>query len=255
MSSLRRFFLFVLFCSHASLWAADCPTVDTPIATDRPDVTNSSSVVPLASFQVENGADILSDHGAAALAGTNTRFRLGGGQCNELLVDLPNYLFNTVKGAPVGFSDIAPAFKHQFLELPPEATISAVVGIGLPTGRPIISGRGAVPYAQTSWSYELSEDWAINSMQTLNWFAADSSRGAGGQSSMSLERALSEQADAFIEYIVDVEHHAAMVSRFNSGAAWRLTSTSQFDFHVGAGLNRHAPAVFGGIGYSFRFDR
>ena len=34
-----------------------CPTDAEEIATDRPDVTNSSLVVPFGSFQAENGVD------------------------------------------------------------------------------------------------------------------------------------------------------------------------------------------------------
>jgi len=234
--------------------AADCPTADDPISTNRPDVTNSSSVVPLDSFQVENGIDGFADHGALGASGTNTRLRLGTGQCNEVLVDLPTYNFSSAKGAPIGFSDIAPAFKHQFADLPSEMTISGVAGVSLPVGSERLAGRGAVPYAQTSWSYELAEDWAVNGMETMSWFPADA-RAVSGQSSISLERELDSRSDAFIEYIADFGHGSAAASRFNAGAAYRLTPTSQIDFHVGAGLDRHAPSAFIGVGYSFRFDR
>jgi hypothetical protein len=37
--------------------ADGCPTAGDEIATDRPDVTNSSLVVPLGSLQAENGVD------------------------------------------------------------------------------------------------------------------------------------------------------------------------------------------------------
>src|ERR1700730_15588126 len=37
--------------------AQDCPTTSDEIATDRPDVTNSSRVVPYGSLQAENGVD------------------------------------------------------------------------------------------------------------------------------------------------------------------------------------------------------
>ena len=37
--------------------ADGCPTAKDEIATDRPDVTNSSLVVPMGSFQSENGVN------------------------------------------------------------------------------------------------------------------------------------------------------------------------------------------------------
>jgi len=258
---LNRLFAQCLFAAALGFWlagpvrASDCPTPDDPISTDRPDVTNSSSVVPVESLQIENGIDGSTDHGSLGASGTNTRVRLGTSQCNEVLVDLPTYNFSSAKDAPIGFSDISPAFKHQFTDLPSEATISGVLGLNLPIGARRLAGRGSALYAQTSWSYELAEDWAVNGMETVSWFPADAARRTSGQSSISLERGLDSRSDAFIEYIADFGHGSAAVSRFNAGAAYRLTPTSQIDFHVGAGLDRHAPSGFIGIGYSFRFDR
>src|SRR5215472_8125338 len=49
--------------------AAQCTQPDTPIETDRPDVTNSAIVVPVGSLQNENGVDTSRDHGADILSG------------------------------------------------------------------------------------------------------------------------------------------------------------------------------------------
>lgn len=38
--------------------ADECPQPNKPIETDRPDITNSSSVVPVGSLQNENGIDL-----------------------------------------------------------------------------------------------------------------------------------------------------------------------------------------------------
>src|SRR5579863_9424385 len=66
-----------------------CPTANDEIATDRPDVTNSSVVVPSGSIQSENGVNLSSRNGSQIIDGTNTRWRLGIASCLELLVDLP----------------------------------------------------------------------------------------------------------------------------------------------------------------------
>jgi hypothetical protein len=70
--------------------ADGCPTAGDEIATDRPDVTNSSLVVPLGSLQAENGVDWTVRHGSNAADGTNTRLRLGVAHCTEFLIDVPN---------------------------------------------------------------------------------------------------------------------------------------------------------------------
>jgi hypothetical protein len=58
-------------------WADTCPTAKDEIATDRPDVTNSSLVVPTGSLQSENGVNFSTRDTARVIDGTNTRWRLG----------------------------------------------------------------------------------------------------------------------------------------------------------------------------------
>lgn len=86
---------------------------DTPIETDRPDVTNSSIVVPAGSLQNENGIDTSRDHGADILNGTDSRWRLGVAPCLEVLVDLPTYVTAFHGLGPSGFGDVVPAVKWQ----------------------------------------------------------------------------------------------------------------------------------------------
>src|SRR5215469_15698213 len=72
-----------------------CPTADQPIETDRPDITNSSIVVPAGSLQSENGADLSGQSsgqgGGHTVTGPQSRLRFGLAPCLEVLVDLPNY--------------------------------------------------------------------------------------------------------------------------------------------------------------------
>src|SRR5262245_33491228 len=98
-------------CSTAN--AEGCPTNTDPIATDRPDVTNSSLVVPTGSLQAENGIDWTVRRGSEALAGTNTRLRLGVAHCTEFVLDVPDYVaaFNGPEAS--GFSNVVVSFKRQ----------------------------------------------------------------------------------------------------------------------------------------------
>jgi hypothetical protein len=71
--------------------ADDCPASKDTISTDRPDVTNSSIVVPAGDLQGENGVNVSARDGGRFVDGTNTRWRLGIAPCVELLVDTPTY--------------------------------------------------------------------------------------------------------------------------------------------------------------------
>jgi hypothetical protein len=57
--------------------ADQCPQKESPFRTDRPDVTNSSLVVPQGSFQSENGINFTQRAGNHEFDGTNSRLRWG----------------------------------------------------------------------------------------------------------------------------------------------------------------------------------
>jgi len=89
-------FAAIFLVVSATLTLADaraegCPTPADEIATDRPDVTNSSLVVPVGSFQSENGINLSALDGGRTFDGTDTRWRLRIAPCCEVLVDLPTY--------------------------------------------------------------------------------------------------------------------------------------------------------------------
>src|ERR1700722_12050964 len=114
--------------------AEGCPTAKDEIATDRPDVTNSSVVVPAGSLQNENGVNFSTRNGSQIIDGTNPRWRLGIASCLELLVDLPTYSTPVRGPGSSGFSDVSPAIKWQVSPIPGKVDASVVFGVGLPTG-------------------------------------------------------------------------------------------------------------------------
>jgi hypothetical protein len=153
--------------------AQDCPTASDEIATDRPDVTNSSLVVPLRSLQAENGVDWTVRHRSNAFDGTNTRLRLGFAHCTEFLIDIPSYFGSLNRTQPSGFSNVVISFKRQ-LPVPFGFDFSATAGMGFPSGSRRISGPGYQPYIQFPWSHTIAEGWGVEGMFTLIWFPSDS---------------------------------------------------------------------------------
>ena len=236
--------------------AADtCPQPGSEIVTDRPDVTNSSLVVPKGSFQQENGVNIAGRDGGQVIDGTNTRLRLGVAECLEVLVDVPTY-FDALSGqASTGFTNVTPAVKWQISPLPGKIDLSAVFGAGLPTGTKAIAGPGVQPYVQFPWSWELGGGWGLSGMLTNFIVPADPVNKLSTQTTFVIEREIGKQAFLFVEYVGDYHVHGGPSYLFNSGGGYRITNTQQIDFHIGIGLNDNAPSYVFGIGYSFRFDR
>jgi hypothetical protein len=225
--------LSVLGTSAAA--ADQCPQKDSPIVTDRPDVTDSSLVVPQGSFQNENGINFSQRDGDHQFDGTNSRLRWGIAPCLEVLVDLPTY-FATVSG-PLnsGFTNVIPAIKWQISPIPGKIDLSATFGAGLPTGTKAIAGPGVQPYVQFPWSWELGGGWSINGMLTNFFVPADPTNKLSTETNLVLEREFAERAFLFIEYVGDYNVHG--------GPSYLLK-----------GLNDNAPAYIFGVGYSFRLD-
>lgn len=252
----RNWVAFVLLIGAftSSLAAEECPSGATDIATDRPDVTNSSVVVPQGSLQVETGVDWTARQPGSVIDGPTGRVRLGVAPCTEVLLDLPNY-FHPVRGPGAsGFSDLMPGIKHQLGSLPGEFQLSLTAGLELPTGAVGIAGPGYGGYVQLPWSKEIGDAWSLSGMFTAFWFPGRSRSNPTLEPTLSLERHMGPRADVFIEYFADGPQRGVPSQAINTGGAYRLTSTEQVDFHAGFGLNRESPDYFFGLGYSFRLD-
>jgi hypothetical protein len=258
LAFLSIFILTLFLVTRAAMSlaiAGECPKSESEIVTDRPDITNSSIVVPEGSFQSENGINISARDGALILDGTNSRLRFGVAPCLEVLVDLPTY-FAAVHGeGNSGFSNVVPAIKWQISPEPGKFDLSATAGVGLPTGAKRVAGPGIQPYLQFPWSRELADGWGISGMVTEFFRPSDSLSMLVTEPTFVIEKKINEQTGLFVEYAGYYPDHGSPSQLFNSGAIYRLTRTEQIDFHLGVGLNHNAPDYVFGIGYSFRLDR
>lgn len=251
----RICFLSALTILAAAEARADsCPTAKDEIATDRPDITNSSIVVPVGSFQSENGVDFRGQNGGQTIDGTNTRWRLGIAPCLELLVDLPTY-FSAVRGpGGSGFTDVAPAIKWQVSPIPGKIDLSLVAGVALPTGAINIAGPGAQPYLQLPWSWELDDGWGLSGMLTEFLRPSDVATPRITETTFAIEKKVTEKASLFLEYVGDYPEKAGPSQFLSSGGSYHLSPTQQVDFHLAVGLTHNAPSYIVGVGYSFRLD-
>src|ERR1700733_1570361 len=115
-------FLFALFLSvmtgtfalQAKAQACGANAQD-PIATDRPQITSSSIVVPCGSLQFENGFQETSNGGQRSFDLPETAVQVGIASKTELRFETPDYFFNdaTASGFATGFGDLTLGFKQQ----------------------------------------------------------------------------------------------------------------------------------------------
>ena len=238
----------------ADALSESCPTASDEIVTDRPDVTNSSLVVPVGSFQSENGINSSARDGGRTIDGTNSRWRLGIAPCLEVFVDLPTYFANVRAPGSSGFTDVAPAVKWQISPLPGKIDLSMTAGIALPTGAVEIAGRGAQTYLQFPWSWELHDGWGLSGMVTEFFRPADFTTKRVTETTFVIEKKVTEKMSVFAEYVGEYPEGADPSILLNSGGIYHLTRTQQLDFHFAVGLNHNAPSYIVGVGYSFRVD-
>src|ERR1700719_3667530 len=234
--------------------ADGCTSAGDVTETDRARVTTSSVVVPPGSLQSENGVNFSSRDDSRIIDGTNTRWRLGIVSCLELLVDLPTYSTPVRGPGSSGFSNVSPAIKWQVTPIPGKVDASVVFGVGLPTGEVHIAGRGAQPYLQMPWSWELHGGWGVSGMLTEFFRPSDVVTPRITETTFAVEKKVTERASLFVEYVGDYPENSGPSQLLNSGGSYRLSQTQQVDFHVAFGLNHNAPSYIVGVGYSFRID-
>jgi outer membrane putative beta-barrel porin/alpha-amylase len=234
--------------------AGECPSPSSEIATDRPDVTNSSQVVPVGSLQGENGINSTGNGSEKTIDGTNSRLRLGVAPCFEILVDLPDYVGGVRGAADSGFTNVVPAIKYQLSSLPESWNLSVTAGAGLPTGATRITGPGVQPYLQFPWSHELGNGWSTSGMFTTFFFPSNPLNNEITEATFVIEKKISERVSLFAEYVGDFPSRGSNVELFNIGGEYLLSRTQQVDFHIAFGLNRNSPDYIVGVGYSWRLD-
>lgn len=246
--------LLALLFSPRHAWASDCPGRTDVIATDRPDTTNSSLVVPYGSLQVENGANWSIRQESQIFDGSETRARLGVANCAEVLVDVPNY-FVALNGVHASqLSNLTISVKRQLFADRPSFSLSAAAGFGIPVDHSADNGPFYTPYVQFPWSLDLAEDWSVNGMFTVTWLLNHTEHTTIVEPTLTLEREFGATGDLFVEYIGDYAARDRASNIVDVGGGWHLTRRQQLDFHLGFGLSHDAPDHYVGVGYSIRVD-
>jgi hypothetical protein len=225
------------------------------IVTDRPDVTEASTVVPKDSLQIENGFTQTSDHGTGTLDLSESLVRYGLSDGTELRFGVPNIFFRDAGGQPAsGISDLSFGIKRQLGPLPGKFDVAVIAALSFPTGGRNESSHGFDPVIKLPWSRPLTENWSFGGMFSGFWETVESRHRFLWEPTFYLERALTKKTDAFVEFAGDYFAHGSTKEFIHFGIAYRFTATSQLDFHFGFGLTEATPNHFFAAGYSFRVD-
>lgn len=225
------------------------------IVTDRPDVTESSIVVPTGSLQIENGITWTIDHRFQTFDLPESLMRFGLAPRTEFRIAVPNY-FGGISGPdPMGFGDITLGTKEQLALLPKGFGLSVILAVSLPVGASRISSRGYDPLIKLPWSKELKGGWSIGGMQSLFSNTDGGTRNVVWKPTFYMETEMTKPWQAFAECAGDFAQRGGPKEIAHFGTAYRFTARQQVDVHFGFGVSRSAPGHFFAIGYSLRIDR
>ncbi len=252
--ALFVFTLQIVGLAHAQTqWPASVIS-DTEIVTDRPDVTESSTVVLKGSLQIENGLSWTSDHGMQSVDFSESLLRVGILANTELRFVVPDYVRSAGRMPfGTGFEDLAILIKQQLGPLPGDVDLSVILAVSLPSGGQGISGGEYDPFIKLPWSKDLSRGWSIGGMQSIFW-NTEHSRNEVWEPTLFIEKQIAKPLDAFLEYVGDYARWGESKQLAHIGAAFKVNATNRLDFHFGFALNRAAPNRLFSIGYSVRFD-
>ncbi len=225
------------------------------ISTDRPQITEASTVVPCGSLQLENGFAVTGDAGEGGLDLTETWMRFGIPAKGEVRVGVPDYYTNdsVTSGFSSGFGDLSLGFKQQ-LGPAHGFDVSLIPSLSLPTGANRISSHGYDPSLQLPWSRGLSKNWTVAGMFAVYWPTQPAGRNTTGQATLYFDRQMTTTIDAWGEYAGSFPERGGPEHILNFGACMKPTPHQQIDFHASFGLSAAAPDYSVGLGYSVRFQ-
>jgi Putative MetA-pathway of phenol degradation len=227
-----------------------------PIATDRPQVTSSSIVVPCGSLQFENGFQQTANAGQQSFDFPETEVRLGIANKTELRLGVPDYFYNddTTTGFANGFGDLSLGFKQQLGPTWGGFDVSLIPSVSLPTGANAISNHGYDPTVQLPWSRSLSKNWTVAGMFSIMWPTEGARRNLTGQSSVYFDRQITSPWDAYVEYSGSFPERGGPQNVIDFGTAYKIRPHQQLDFHCNFGLSAANSNHSIGFGYSVLFQ-
>jgi hypothetical protein len=252
---------------------------DEPLATDRPDFTEASSVVGRGVLQLETGYTYAYDDEAGTRTRSHTApealFRYGISDNVEVRL-VWNYLWTDSTTAGVteredGAEDLVMGFKFALTSQSgwvPESAL--ILDMSSPTGGAGISNEHTEFGSNYLFGWDLPEDksfagsFGYSTGTQLTFLPPPSPPNVVGSTdrhgifhaSVTHGIPLSESWNAYFEYF-GLYFHGLDGGRpenyFDTGVTHLFNNNVQFDARIGIGLNRSADDFFAGTGMSFRF--
>ncbi|MES2437912.1 MAG: transporter [Verrucomicrobiota bacterium] len=249
----KQLFSFAAACGISSATAAGLR----PLATDRPDTTESPHTVDAGHFQFEMElANRTRDGSRREFSLGELNSKIGLDASTDLQLVLPFYTH--VRGGGEGFGDIEIRLKHNLWGNDTGPTALALMPfIKCPTangelGNAEFEGGLIVPFG-----FEGPAGWSCAVMAELDLDSDDEGSGyhAVGVTSATGSHDLTENTGIFLELVsvLSAESGADWEAYFNTGMTWAIRPTWQFDGGIRLGLTDASADFTPFLGMSTKF--
>jgi hypothetical protein len=249
--------------------------MEEPLATDRPDFTEASSVVGWGVAQVETGYTYVyrDDNREDTLTQSHNLpemlWRVGIHEDVEIRL-FWNYLWERTTGGgavstPEGAEDLVVGFKFALTEqdaLRPEAAL--IVDMSVPTGARAFRIDDPQAGFNLLYGWDLPRDFSLAGSTGFATQHEDVPLGAGFDGdghgvfhqSATVGIPVAESVGMYLEYfgLYTVARDENFPENYvDGGFTYKITGDVQLDARAGKGLNSQADDFFGGVGLSLRF--
>ncbi len=260
IKSLKYFFLFAAFITSISFGQSSMPD----LITDRPDVTESSVVVPLGSFQVETGFSFqqqkINEFGqtlenrSISLFSTlfrygvfsNLEFRFGGGYFSN------KSTLGQYASSVHGINDLMIGSKFVLRNEESVLTNFALLfEVTMPFGAEELKPEKFEPKFMLLGEQEINEfstlggNLGVEYSSSLNKYLTDYS--------LSLGLDLTDRIGLFAEIFGQTSSGFKPDNFFDCGITYLQTENLQVDFSIGSTLSKSKTEWFAGVGVVIRF--
>jgi hypothetical protein len=227
---------------------------------DRPDFTESATVIPRGALQFESGlhyeGDTASGIDSRAMSTPTALLRIGMGRRSELRVSGDGLLSNSVEHVRTsGYSDVAVGAKFKLFDQRQIGVDLAVLPlVSLPVGTEAFTSGGADPTIKIAWERELPAGFGLSGNINAASISEQGQRFRQHALSASLEHDLFMGYSSFVEVygLSRMSLDDGNGITINAGLSHPMGENQQFDVEAGHGLSAAAPDWFVGFGFAIR---
>jgi hypothetical protein len=242
------------------------PDLDEPLATDRPDFTETSSTVGRGVLQIESGYTFVHDDDAGVRSDTHSlgellfRYGLLYDWLELRLAVLP-LVERTEAGGRTetegGVDDLSLGVKLWLSAQDAWRPEMALIGsLRVPTGSSAFTADEPLPGANWLFAWEVDDRIGIGGSTGAYRAIDDGDDYLLTTHSWTVTYAFTEDLGGYVEWFALVPHAARAADTehyFDGGPTYLFSKDVQLDVRAGVGLNDAADDVFTGIGLSVRF--